>query len=114
MDLLSDGRILLDSGVNVLSARFATTADGFDVHDVSTTYRVYGGNDPQRVAAIAGLNVVAYGNRDGVSQAEPARNRVVTASGARLVVDAGRYRLEFERTGPARTAKPEPSVATGT
>jgi hypothetical protein len=108
MELLPDGRILIDDSVNALSGRFTKTADGFEVHDVATTFVAYDGRDPVRVAAIAALNTLACGNRDGLTPPGPVRDTVVSADGTRLVVQAGALRLTFERTGPATATRPDP------
>jgi META domain len=113
MDLLADGRVNIDNGVNALSGRFTKSADGFEVRDVGTTLVAYAGNDPRRLAAIAALNTLAYGNRDGVTPSGPARDTVVSADGSRLVVQAGAFRLTFERTGPATDTRPDVPTASG-
>lgn len=113
MDLLPDGRILIDNGVDAISGRFTTSADGFEVRDVGTTFVLYGGSDPHRLAAIAALNTLAYGNRDAVTPSRPARNTVVSADGTRLVVQAGALRLTFERAGPATATRPDAPTVTG-
>jgi hypothetical protein len=113
MDLLPDGRILVDNGVNTLSGSFTKTADGFEVRDVGSTFVLYGGSDPHRLAAKAALNTLAYGNPDGVTPSSPAQDTVVSADGTRLVVQAGALRLTFERTGPATTTRPDPPAASG-
>ena len=106
LDLLSDGRILVDNGVNALSGRFTKSADGFEVSDVGSTFALYGGSDPNRLAAEAALNTLAYGNADGVTPSSPARDVVVSADGTRLVIQAGAFRVTFERTGPATAGTP--------
>jgi hypothetical protein len=113
LDLLPDGRILVDNGVNAISGRFTTSAGGFEVRDVGTTLVLYGGNDPHRLAAIGALNTLAYGNRDGVTPSGPARDTVLSADGTRLVVQAGTLRLTFERTGPATATRPDPPTVSG-
>jgi hypothetical protein len=101
MDLLPDGRILVDTSVNALTGSFAPIGDGFEVRDVGTTMVLYDGDDPHRLTAVAALNTLAYGNREGVTPPGPVRDTVVGADGTRLVVQAGTFRLTFERTGPA-------------
>ena len=101
MDLFTDGRLLIDDGVNALSGRFTRSGDGFEVREVGTTLAAYVGNDRRWLAAIAALNTLAYGPPNGVEPSGPARDTVVSADASRLVVQAGKYRLTFERTGPA-------------
>lgn len=107
MDLLPDGRIFVYNGVNALTGLFTKSADGFDVRDVGTTFVLYGGNDPNQLAAITALNTLAYGNRDGVTPSSPARDKVVSTDGTRLVVEAASFRLTFERSGPATATRPD-------
>jgi hypothetical protein len=109
MDLLADGQILIDDGTNELSGRFTASADGFEVRDVGTTLVAYVGNDTQRLLAIAALNSLAYGNPGGASPPDAIRDTVIDAYGDRLVIQAGRYRLTFERSGPAMEARPDPA-----
>lgn len=99
MDLFADGRVFVDNGVNLLSGKFTTSADGFEVREVGTTFVLYGGSDPGQLAAIAALNTLAYGNRDGVTPAGPVHDTVVGAAGPELVVRAGSFRLTFVRAG---------------
>jgi hypothetical protein len=99
--------------VNALSGRFTKFADGFEVRDVGSTAVGYSGSDPHRVAAIAAFNTLTYGNRDGVTQSSPARNRVVSADETRLVIQAGALRLTFERTGPATADRSDLPAASG-
>lgn len=106
MDLLSDGRLLADDGVNALSGSFTQSADGFEVRDVATSLVAYVGNDPQLLAAIAAIDTLAYGNRDAVTPPDPVQDTVISADGNRLVVQAGTLRLTFERIGPATTPAP--------
>ena len=114
MDLLPDGRIVVENGVNALSGDFTKSADGFEVRDVGSTFVLYGGSDPPRLAAIAALNTLAYGNRDGVTPSGPARDTVVSADGTQLVVQAGPFRLTFERTGsPSAGTTPDSSAPSG-
>jgi hypothetical protein len=108
MGLLPDGTILADDGVNAMSGRFTGTAAGFDVRDASTTLVGYGGNDPQRLAAIAGLQNLMFRIGENV-----ARDTVVSADGARLVVQAGTYRLTFEWIGSATAPPSAPPTTAG-
>jgi hypothetical protein len=107
MDLLPDGHIYMDDGVNSLGGWFTKSADGFEVREVTTTFVAYGGGDPPQMAAIAALRTLAYGSPDGVTPPSPARDKVVSADGTRLVVQAGALRLTFERTGPATDTGPD-------
>lgn len=109
MDLLPDGQILVNDGVNTLSGRFTKSADGFEVRDVITTLVVYGGRDPHRLAAIAALDTLALGHP---GQSSRARDTVLSADQTRLVVQAGAFRLTFEQAGPAPT--PDPHAASTT
>ena len=113
MDLLPDGQILVSTGVNALSGRFTVSAGGFEVREVGTTFVLYSGTDPQRLAAIAALNTLAYGNREGVTPPRPAHNDVVSSDGTRLVIQAGPLRLAFERAGLATTDRPDLPTASG-
>lgn len=61
-----------------------------------------------RLAAIAALDTLASG-RPG--QADPAWDTVVSADRTRLVVQAGAFRLTFERTGPATTTPDLPTAS---
>ena len=107
VDFLADGRILLDNGVNALNGRFTSSAGGFAVREVGSTFVLYDGKDPVRRTAIAALNTMAYGNADGVTAPAPAANTIVAADGGRLVVQADAYRLTFERTGAAASSRPD-------
>ena len=113
LDLFPDGRVFVDNGVNLLSGTFAASAGGFEVRDVGSTFVLYGGNDPRRLAAIAALNTLAYGNRDGVTPSGPVHDTVVSADGSRLVVQAGSFRLSFERAGAPSTSGPDRPAASG-
>jgi hypothetical protein len=108
MALLPDGRIVVDDSVNTLSGLFTISADGFEVRDVASTLVGYAGGDPHRLAAIAALDTLASG-RPG--QSGPARDTVISANETRLVVQAGAYRLTFERTGPASAGPGLPTAS---
>jgi hypothetical protein len=115
MALLPDGRILIDDSVNAVGGKFTKTADGFEVRDTYTTAVGILDVDPVRAATIRGMDALALGNLDGATPTRgPARNTVVSADGARLVIQTGTFRLTFVRTGPAGTAglqaPPEPSA----
>jgi hypothetical protein len=98
----TDGRIVIHDGTNTLTGRFTRAGDGFEVRDVGTTLVLYGGNDPQRLAAMAALNTLAYGSRDGVTpRSGAAHDTVARTTGTDLVIKAGELRLTFTRTGPA-------------
>jgi hypothetical protein len=97
MELRRDGSIVLDNGTNTLTGRFSADRDGFLVQDVGTTFKIYGGDDPARLAAQSGINTLAYGNEQGVTPSGSMRDRVVSVDGGRLVVQAGSVRLEFDR-----------------
>lgn len=112
MDLLPHGRILVDDGINVLSGRFTTSAGGFDVRDVVTTVAGYFGKDPHRLAAIAALGTLAYGDGYPRHWSGPARDTVVSAEKTQLIIRAGAFRLTFERAGPA-TSTPLLPTASG-
>jgi hypothetical protein len=101
VEFRKDGQIIANNGTDVLTGRFSTTSGGFEVRDVGTTLAVYGGNDPHRLAAIAGLNALAYGNRDGVTPSAAVRDAVVSATDTDLVIRAGGVRLTFHRVGPS-------------
>lgn len=103
MNLLPDGQILVDDGVNTVSGRFTTTADGFEVRGFTSTTVGYGGKNPIRLAAIAAVRALVG------DTAAPARDTVVSAARTRLVVEAGAYRLTFERTGPATDTPDQPT-----
>jgi len=96
MELWPDGQIFVNDGVNGLDGRFTKSTDGFEVRDVGTTLLYYGGKDPHRLAAIAALDTLAWGNLSG--QSGPARDTVVSADRTRLVVQSGAFRLTFEPT----------------
>ena len=67
------------------------------MRDVGTTLALYGGHDPHRLAAIAGLNTLLYGNATGVTGSGPVSDRVVRATGSELLIQAGTLRLTFAR-----------------
>jgi hypothetical protein len=115
MALLPDGRIQIDDSLNFVSGKFTKTADGFEVRDTATTAVGWMGTDPVRAATMRGMDALAFWNVDGATPTRgPARNTVVSADGARLVIQTGTFRLTFVRTGPAGTAglqaPPEPSA----
>jgi hypothetical protein len=97
LEFRADGQLLANDGTNSLSARFSPTAGGFEVRDVGTTLALYGGDDPHRLAAIAGLNTVLYGNAQGVTGSGPVSDRVVRATDSQLVIEAGTLQLTFAR-----------------
>ncbi|UQU63776.1 hypothetical protein COUCH_33100 [Couchioplanes caeruleus] len=113
LDLVPDGRIVIYNGVNTLSGTFTRTADGFEVRDVGSTFALYGGDDARRLAAIAALNTVAYGNRDGTTASGPARTTVLGTPGSQLVLQAGSFRLTFDRAGSAAASRPDLPPASG-
>ena len=113
MDLFPDGRIIVDNGVNTLTGTFATTSDGFEVRNVGSTFVLYGGRDAPRLAAIAALNTLTYGNRDGTTASSPARTTVVSTDGPGLVLQSGSFRLTFDRAGSAAAERPDQPAASG-
>jgi hypothetical protein len=101
IEFWTDGRIVVRTGTDTLTGRFSPVPGGFEVRDVGTTLAVYGGKDPHRLAAIAALNTMAYGNRAGVTPSNPVQDAVVTVTGTDLVIRAGGLRLTFDRVGPS-------------
>ena len=97
MELRHDGSILLHNGTNALTGRFSPDRDGFLVQDVGTTFKLYAGDDPARLAAQSAINTLAYGNEQGVTPSGSVRDRVVSVDRSRLVVQAGSVRLQFDR-----------------
>jgi hypothetical protein len=106
IDLLPDGQILANDGVNVTTGRFTKTADGFEVRVVAITAALYAGKDPHRLAAIAALGALT-----GSRQPSLARDTVISTDRTRLVIQAGSFRLTFERTGPATTTPDRPTAS---
>jgi hypothetical protein len=98
LTLSSSGRMVIDNGTDTLTGIVTFTPNGFVVRSVGTTLAVYGGTDPGRLAAIAGLNALAYGNSRGETEPGPVRSTVVSASSTTLVIEAVGTRLTFERS----------------
>ncbi|HEV2377954.1 MAG TPA: hypothetical protein VGS19_38060 [Streptosporangiaceae bacterium] len=93
--LVRDGVIAANDGVNFMSGRFTKSADGFKVHGDIMSLAGYLGRDPHVLAAIGAIDTLMLGN------GQSGQDTVVSANRTRLVVQAGAYRLTFERTGPA-------------
>jgi hypothetical protein len=107
MALLPDGQILINTEMNGTSGRYSITSGGFQVRDVVTSGVGYAGHDPRTLAAIAGLKALAYPS----SPSSPARDTLISVDASTLVVQAGRYRLTFHRTGPAIVNGDEPQAS---
>jgi hypothetical protein len=114
MNLVSDGRILVEDGRNYHTGWFTKSADGFDVTPYKQTLVSVDGLDARQLAAVAALSTLVYGNRDNTYPSSPTRNTVISADGARLVVQSGEFRLTFERTGPSPTDWPVLPAASAT
>ncbi len=125
MDLLPDGRLLAYNGVNAISATFTKSADGFEVRDPVLSAVGYVGNDPQVTQAVGALYALVYGDPGAPSRSAcsdcgpgqgPVKDTVLTVDADQLVVQAGTFRLSFERIGPAvadRSSVPAPSGSPG-
>jgi heat shock protein HslJ len=111
LDLLSDGKIQINDGINSLSGRFTLQSGGFEVTGVTRTYEIYYGPDPAQLAAIRALYTLAFGNPDGRSPSAPVRNSVVRLDDSTLVVASGPLQLSFSFAGEARS-KPTPAATT--
>lgn len=92
LELRPNGEFVADDTVNAIFGRFTRTADGFEVSSAGSTLAGYAGHEPDILAAKAAIGALAGGTGS-------ARNRVIVADGARLVIQAGTYRLTFEPTG---------------
>jgi len=88
IDLMPDGRFLINDGVNAISGRFTTSGTQVTVGSVGSTYAMYGGNDPVRLAVIAAFNDFTAGTLDGSSADGPVQDTIVRVSGTALVVQA--------------------------
>jgi hypothetical protein len=109
MDLLPTGEILVEDGVNAHDGRFTVNGDILTIGGASSTFAMYGGDDPARLAAIAAVNTLAYGNPAGTTPDGPVTDTVVSVDAGQLVLQAGSMRLTFSRSGPAHagaTAQP--------
>lgn len=105
LQLRPDGRIHACDGVNRMGGKCSVSADGFEVRAVATTLAGYFGDDPQRLAAIAALSALVTTG----TPSEPACVMVLRVDATTLIVQAGRYRLTFERDGSADTREDPPA-----
>ncbi len=103
MTLNPDGRFLIHDGVNAASGKYTRFADGFEVREVATTAAGYIGTDPHQLAALAGFGAVTAGSRDNDSPSIQDRNLARGVDQTRLVLQAGKLRLTFERTVDSAT-----------
>jgi hypothetical protein len=93
------GEIFIFDGVNSVTGSYVKSADGFDVPpNVISTAVGYSGQNPRRLAAITAMDTIT--GRSG--QPGPAKDTVVSVTRTGLIIQAGPYRLTFERAGVAR------------
>lgn len=98
VDFLPDGRIFVNDTVNVVNGQFTTNAHGFEVRGAVSSAAGYIGENPRGLEVITALDTLAG---DAPGQNALGQNTLVHVGTTQLVIQAGKYLLTFQRTGPA-------------
>ncbi|MDQ6850554.1 MAG: hypothetical protein M3070_11450 [Actinomycetota bacterium] len=101
----ADGKYLASDSLNAISGAYTSTKSGFLVHDSASTTVGYVGKNPQRLAAIAGIDAIT-GELDGQSSV------TVTEANApsTVLMAVPGYTLSLRRAGLAATfTSPSPT-----